>query len=660
MKRYSSGMRMRLGFSGGRPFGTDVLFVDEVLAVGDVGFQKKCLGTMRELGQSGRTLVFVSHNMAAIENLCKRTIWIAGGKVEQDGPTKDVIRAYLKSFGAAEENTFDLSGIRERRGTGEARLVKMEFLNSDGGRNMIHSGESLSVRLHFECIRDLPGLHFGLRIFSSLGVLVTEATTMATNEEIPLAGKGYGCIDLEIDFLNLLPDTYYIGVWVASTYVAYDYLDNIAKLEIEPSDYYGTGRGIHSRYGLVFLPYQWSARGNSLPTCDVPGDRQADDRSAASHDAVTFSHLEEIVPASHNGTAKPLISVIIPTYNTACFVEHAVKSALAQTYAPLEVIVVDDGSTDDTRERLLPWNDRIKYLSQTNGGPSKARNRGIKEARGSLIAFLDADDEWFPEKLTIQEAVLSANDQVALVHSDLTCLELSSGRRFQPSRARERYHGRCYEALFFANHVNLSTVLVRKKVIEAVGLFDEDLCLVAVEDHDLWLRLAHSYEFAYEPRTLTLYRRHSNNLTLNPRRMAEATLAVAEKTLLADPKLKQVLGPELVSHHMCELALQAAFTNVDTGDFRRARRHFRRAVSFAPRKLRTWALWASTFLPVPLRQKLQRLKHRIVLRQRYDAPAPNQRTPSQFQRRGRQQLFPTRRRMARLCSQLLLNNPKTV
>src|SRR5271157_118321 len=124
IKRYSSGMRMRLGFAVAAHLCTDVLFVDEVLAVGDVGFQKKCLGAMRELGSGGRTILFVSHNMAAVENLCKRTVWISDGQVKRDGDTKDVIRAYLSSFGAEQSRTIDLSSVQERRGTGAARFSK--------------------------------------------------------------------------------------------------------------------------------------------------------------------------------------------------------------------------------------------------------------------------------------------------------------------------------------------------------------------------------------------------------------------------------------------------------------------------------------------------------------------------------------------------------
>ncbi len=264
IKRYSSGMRMRLGFSVAAHLRTDVLFVDEVLAVGDAAFQKKCLGTMRELGHQGRTLVFVSHNMAAIENLCKRTLWLAAGRIEQDGPAQQVIRAYLQSFGATDQPHVDLAAIRERRGTGEVRLVKLEFLNEQASQT-VHSGDSLHVRLHFDCQRDLPNLQFGLRIFTNLGLLVTEATTLATDQGIDQAHQGIGAIDLEIDCLNLMPGTYYLGVWAAGFYTAHDMLDNVARIEVEPSDFYGTGRGIEARLGIIFLSYRWRQVSQSEP-----------------------------------------------------------------------------------------------------------------------------------------------------------------------------------------------------------------------------------------------------------------------------------------------------------------------------------------------------------------------------------------------------------
>jgi lipopolysaccharide transport system ATP-binding protein len=261
IKRYSSGMRMRLGFSVAAHLSTDVLFVDEVLAVGDIGFQKKCLGAMRDLSDGGRTVVFVSHNMSAVENLCKRTIWIAGGQVKQDGDTRGVIRAYLNSFGAADNQTLDLSTIRERRGTGEARFLSMETLSADGGeRHAVRSGGPLRVRFMYECQRDIPNLHFGLRLFSNLGVLVSDIITWSTAQAVPLAPKGIGSIELEIDTLNLMPGTYYAGVWVSSYHEYHDVLDNVTRIDVEPSDYYGTGRGIEARFGLVFFPFRWKPK----------------------------------------------------------------------------------------------------------------------------------------------------------------------------------------------------------------------------------------------------------------------------------------------------------------------------------------------------------------------------------------------------------------
>src|SRR5262245_25838031 len=115
----------------------------------------------------------------------------------------------------------------------------------------------------------------------------------------------------------------------------------------------------------------------------------------------------------------PLVSVIIPSYNSARFVSQAVRSVLEQTYSPLEIIVVNDGSTDDTVSVLDAYKGDIQIVHQANGGVSKARNRGIREAKGKFIAFLDADDQWLPSKIQKQIDCLRANPSAALVHSDI-------------------------------------------------------------------------------------------------------------------------------------------------------------------------------------------------------------------------------------------------
>jgi lipopolysaccharide transport system ATP-binding protein len=293
IKRYSSGMRMRLGFAVAAHLSTDVLFVDEVLAVGDVGFQKKCLGAMRELEGVGRTIIFVSHNMAAVENLCKRTIWISDGQVKQDGDTREVIRAYLNSFEATEQPVLDLATVHDRTGTGDVRFVKLEFLGeSDGEQRVVYCGGPLNVRLHYECQRDVPNLYFGLRIFSNLGVLISDLHNWATNQGVPLAHKGTGSIDLNVDYLNLMPGTYYVGLWAATNCEYHDLLENVAKIDVHQSDFYGTGRGLDSFGGLILFPYRWkvpenavagSAERSAAPTpqpVDQPG---ADQRELANY-----------------------------------------------------------------------------------------------------------------------------------------------------------------------------------------------------------------------------------------------------------------------------------------------------------------------------------------------------------------------------------------
>src|SRR4051812_26302017 len=112
----------------------------------------------------------------------------------------------------------------------------------------------------------------------------------------------------------------------------------------------------------------------------------------------------------------PLVSVVIATYNSGRFVGQAVRSVLAQTYRPFEIVVVDDGSTDDTAGVLAGYRDGVRYVYQENRGPAAARNRGIAEAAGELVAFLDADDEWHPEKLSRQWEALSASPRAGLVH----------------------------------------------------------------------------------------------------------------------------------------------------------------------------------------------------------------------------------------------------
>jgi lipopolysaccharide transport system ATP-binding protein len=264
IKRYSSGMRLRLGFAVAAHLEPDVLIVDEVLAVGDAAFQKKCISAMQDLRGGGRTVLFVSHNMAAVENLCSRGIWIANGTIRLDAPTHEVIEAYMGSFASPDSAFSELTAAEGRRGTGEIRFTRVEFRSTDGNlQSVTRCGKSLVIRLHYRANEPIERAAFSLRMYTELGTLVTDTGTWLHGLDIPLVPAGDGYLDLEIDSLNLLPGRYTFSLKLDScveTHV-YDALEHAVHLDVEEAPIYGSSRRIDSRWGLVFFPQRWRLDG---------------------------------------------------------------------------------------------------------------------------------------------------------------------------------------------------------------------------------------------------------------------------------------------------------------------------------------------------------------------------------------------------------------
>lgn len=263
IKRYSSGMRLRLGFAVAAHLDPDVLIVDEVLAVGDAGFQKKSLSAMEDLRKGGRTVLFVSHNMAAVENLCSRGIWIDGGRVRQDGATHEVIRTYLSSFADSQQSAADLTVLGTRHGNGDIRYTSMEFLTLDGQPQLVtRSGDGVRLRFHYHAKKTIPHPSFGFRLLTEMGTLVTDTSTWHHALDIPEIAPGDGYLDLEIDYLNLLPGRYDFSLWITGVgQVVYDGVEHCAKLEVELSNVYRSGRQIDARSGIVYFPQKWNLQG---------------------------------------------------------------------------------------------------------------------------------------------------------------------------------------------------------------------------------------------------------------------------------------------------------------------------------------------------------------------------------------------------------------
>ena len=258
VKRYSSGMFLRLGFAVAAHLEPDILLVDEVLAVGDAGFQRKCLHTMDELRSTGRTVLFVSHNMAAVENLCSRAIWIDNGQIRQDGNAKEVIGAYMASFSADSQMSFDLSLIKTRRGNGDIRFTRVDFLSSDGHPlKSIRSGEGLTVRLYYKAKDRITAPIFEVGVYTDLGTMITRFSTWI-DYDITVLPPGKGYIDLAINCLNLLPGRFCFTLWLKSQGpVFYDVLEQCVPIDVEASDFYGSGKGMDRHFGIVFLPCKW-------------------------------------------------------------------------------------------------------------------------------------------------------------------------------------------------------------------------------------------------------------------------------------------------------------------------------------------------------------------------------------------------------------------
>ena len=221
-----------------------------------------------------------------------------------------------------------------------------------------------------------------------------------------------------------------------------------------------------------------------------------------------------------------LVSAIIPTYNHARYVQEAIESALAQDYPAVEIIVVDDGSTDNTPEILRGYAGKIHYIRQPNQGLSAARNTGIRASRGDLIGLLDADDLWMPDYLSSVVPVLLAHPNAGAVYCGWRDIDNQSKELpFESTRitAPEDF----YELFVFTNFLVPSGVVIRRECFDEAGLFDIDLR--ACEDRDMWLRISLHRPFIGVPKPLVRYRNHAENMTKDLERMETARRAVIAK-----------------------------------------------------------------------------------------------------------------------------------
>jgi hypothetical protein len=235
----------------------------------------------------------------------------------------------------------------------------------------------------------------------------------------------------------------------------------------------------------------------------------------------------------------PSVSIVVATYNQAAFLGEAIASVVAQTFADWELVVADDGSTDDTADVVARFADpRIRYLAGPHGERAAARNRGIAAATADLVAFLDADDRWHPEKLARQVPPLVAAPAAAACYTAARFVDVA-GRPLPVRKPERAVAGQLFPRLVRGNFIILASMLVRRSALTAVGGFDATLPVYGCEDWGLWLRLARRAPFVALDEELVFYRQHAGNT--QPEQVMASGLAVLDR-LYADPSVPREAG----------------------------------------------------------------------------------------------------------------------
>lgn len=302
--------------------------------------------------------------------------------------------------------------------------------------------------------------------------------------------------------------------------------------------------------------------------------------------------------------SSPQISIIIPAYNAEQTVRRALDSVLAQAYADVEILVVDDGSTDGTADVVRGYGEKVRLIQQGNAGAGAARNRGVAEARGEFIAFLDADDAYLPGRLEKGRAPMLADDTIAMTHCQcLLCYpdgrEEISGKRF---RSMQLFRP---ERMLHPLYQSTPSATLRRSVFLELGGFDETL--QTREDHDLWLRVREKYREVYVEEPLVRVYLSESSLSAG-RGLEKKARDLQEITVRALQRQPQYYAPEK-EHILANLHWQVGLMLLGSGNRTQARQHFVNARKHA-RHWKLSLLVCCTYIPVFFLHFMHRLRDR--------------------------------------------------
>ena len=259
VKRFSSGMYVRLAFGVAAHLEPEILIVDEVLAVGDAEFQKKCLGKMREVAGGGRTVLFVSHNMAAVQNLCTRCLLMRGGEVAFDGETDAAVEAYNAAAGAVDQERAggDVSGVR--RAAGHRPILRRVRVVDDRGRpvSAVAAGRAASVQIDFDAGAAVNRPFFGVTVENAGGVKILFLNTGLNSGDLPRQIES-GRVVCRLPRVMLVPGLYRLNVGCGSGTTQQDFVHAAATLQVLEGDVFGTGRLPRPDQAAALADADWS------------------------------------------------------------------------------------------------------------------------------------------------------------------------------------------------------------------------------------------------------------------------------------------------------------------------------------------------------------------------------------------------------------------
>jgi len=306
------------------------------------------------------------------------------------------------------------------------------------------------------------------------------------------------------------------------------------------------------------------------------------------------------------------VSVIIPSYNCAPYLPDAISSVLQQSYKNLEIIIVDDGSTDNTEKTVETFLGRIEYIKQVNQGVSAARNTGMKMATGDLVAFLDADDTWFPEKIAVQLEIFNRHPDIAGIFSDFALCD-KNGKVTHEGFVTREYHifnyykytwerifpnhekvtlttngnstpfsvfyGDVFQSLYVGNFIKTSSFIIKREVPGTVGYFTPERR--TQEDYEYWLKIASRYSFAYIDSPLLCTRRRPNQLTSKSEifDIVNQSLEVIETIGINNIGR---LGKDIVARRLTDKYQKLALIHISRGNPKDARECVRKCIKWRP------------------------------------------------------------------------------